>query len=282
MAEDGLSGVQSSVPWLLAIAVFLTGSAHAAEPACAEVSQAASFEHHLISAERAFADLDPDGFVAGLEHASLALPCLSSVLSPEVAAHFHRVAGLNKFTSGMRSEAAAYLSASRAIDPDGTFPPDMLPASHPVLELYEHPGVDATVKRSVPKAAFGDVYFDGKQVRQRPANVPTIFQTTDDTGAVTSTALLTPERALPIYEGVSLRRQASQVTAASSGGLLIVSAVLYASARASEKSFENDSGLMVGELASLRSRTNALAATSYGLGALGFAGMGGAIILGRH
>lgn len=282
MAEDGPSGVQRPVPWLLAITVFLSGSAHAAEPICTDASESAAFEGHLLSAERAFADLDPEGFVAGLEAASLDLPCLNSVLTPEVAAHFHRLAGLHKFTSGERAEAAAYLSASRRIDPDGAFPQDMLPASHPVLDLYEQPEVDASLERTVPKPRSGSVYFDGERGRHRPATVPTIFQLTDESGTVASTTLLTPERSLPLYEGVSLRRQTSQVAAASSGGLLILSAVLYASARVTQNSFENEPNLTVDELASLRTRTNALALSSYGLGTLSVAGLGGAFILGRH
>lgn len=81
---------------LSALALVLTTLARAA---CPEGVTSAAIDQLLETAERSYGEFDTDGFFMASDRARLLIPCVSAVLPTRLAARYHRVEGLRRFTA---------------------------------------------------------------------------------------------------------------------------------------------------------------------------------------
>lgn len=183
------------------------GDARAAEPpadvpaeapACAASATEADLARSLDAAERAFLDLDPQGFARARSAAESAIPCLDAPLGAVLAARFHRTEAIGAYGEGQIGLAAGHLAAASVADPTYVFPPDLLPAGHPVLELYASAGARLGASENVPPPLSGVIRLDGRDAAPRYPSTPTVAQWLDN-DRVRFTALVPAGAALPAY-----------------------------------------------------------------------------------
>lgn len=126
-------------------------------------------------------------------------PCLSEPTERALVARYHRLQGLRAFVVRDRARARAAFAATRAVEPAAGLPTTFAPAGHPLQEEFGALPLDATITTRVPQAANGTLSFDAEVGRDRPQNLPTVFQWRDAEGAVRATAYVWPEDPLPTY-----------------------------------------------------------------------------------
>ena len=177
------------------------GGAAAAESVCAARIDPSAWITTLTQAESAFAELNQAGFETLLAAASQDLRCLSAPVSPEVAARYHRLIGLDEFVRRDEERARLAFAAARAVDPLGALPSALLPPGHVARALSESassPG--AVTELWLPHEHT--FWFDGVAGTARPADRDTLLQVEAE-GALTISAHLTPSDPLP--RGVQAR-----------------------------------------------------------------------------
>jgi hypothetical protein len=250
-------------------------TALAAAAPCAEPWTTADLSVALHEAEHAFQVVDLPGFEAAIERARAAVPCLSGVVTPSLAARLHRTEGLSAFVTAQTERAEAAFASGRRIEPTYRFPKSLVPEGNPVLEHYDA-AEPSTEVSSQPPPAEGSLRFDGSPSRDRPEGQPTMFQWVDGGGAPAASQYLWPEDPIPSY---TLRTAAPPVAAAkpvtagrgwppaktgllaTSGGTALLSAGLYLGAALVHARYES-SDTQESELNGLRSSNNALVGAS--------------------
>src|SRR6188508_2994984 len=95
---------------LAAIVIWLA-AAQPARAGCLARSAVAELQTRLADAERAYLELDADGFGRALDDATLMLPCLDGVPPPATAAALHRLDGLRLYAAGEAEEADSSMRA---------------------------------------------------------------------------------------------------------------------------------------------------------------------------
>ncbi len=252
---------------LSALAAVSPSLAHAG---CLTTSRTGELTERLSAAEAAYADLDPERFGRALDDATLLLPCLTDVPSPELAARVHRLTGLRLYAAGENELALASMQAARVLDPAYRFPDETLPADHALRVAYEAlPTVDGDDFRP-PQPIDGAFVFDGVEQPRRPLDRSTLFQLVEEQGSVQTTRMLEPGEPLPAYRAKPRLRNRLLVGSAIFVG---ASAGLYALAWSTHQEFYDPEGdPTMSELESLQaqSRTYAtLSAVSFGVGITG-------------
>lgn len=179
------------------------GAAEAPDPsaearACPAPATEADLAGALDAAERSFLDLDPTGFAQARATAMALLPCLRSPLGATLAARFHRTEALGAYGEGQIGLAAGHLAAASVADPTFAFPPDVLPAGHPVLELYAEAPSRLGASETVAPPLSGVIRLDGRDAAPRYPSAPTVAQWLDN-DRVRFTALVPAGAALPDY-----------------------------------------------------------------------------------
>ncbi|MCB9678989.1 MAG: hypothetical protein H6737_28065 [Alphaproteobacteria bacterium] len=243
---------------------------------CDTPSRNADLLGALEGASVAFGQLDIESFQMSHTEAKQHLECLTEPISRTTAAEFHRVTGLSLFLERNSPSAAKAFAAARAIEPDYTFPTDLIPEGNPVLETYTQVDPEAGATELVPRPKVGSIKLDGSGSLNRRTALPSIFQLFDGRGAVMNTTLLMPGDALPEYEVPS--NAAPEKTAkggpnipllAGAGASLVVAGGLYAGGAATRGAWANAD--TIAEAESKRGLTNTLVIAS---GVAGVAAVG--------
>jgi len=143
-----------------------------------------------------YASFDTAGFDAAVGKASDAAACLADVVSPDVAAGFHRVRGLQAFLAKDFGNAEHHFAAARMADPEFTWSEDLAPESGPLRRRYNALSVDGGVPIPVPSS--GSLRVDGRVASSRPEGVPAVVQSVAASGQTLSTRVVAPKAPLPI------------------------------------------------------------------------------------
>lgn len=145
---------------------------------------AGQFVSHAERAVAAFEDLDDDGFNAALTDATASIPCITSALTPEQAASFHRARALQTFLVGDEPGTTKNFRAALRAEPTFVLPVSLAPAGGPLAALYQRAaseGTDAT--KPLPNLT-GTAIVDGRDSKQLPTTTPAIVQITAPGGSV--------------------------------------------------------------------------------------------------
>lgn len=184
----------------------------------------AELEAVLTDAETGFATGDHDAFRAALDELDFFVtPCLVEPILPDVAAHLHRVQALRHFIDDQENQAFAALDASRALQPDTSYPSSVLPEGHLLRNRLAAEARTPADTIRLPRPRTGRIWLDGRDTRRRATARPTVFQLADTTGVVTLSRYLQPTKPVPAYERKPVLRNILAITAGSAatafGGL---------------------------------------------------------------
>ncbi len=167
----------------------------------------------LEGAEQALGALDIDSFSLAMVDVGLMVPCLTAPPDPALAAHLHRMRGIELYTAGQTDPAHMALRAAKVLVPEYRFPTDLFPEGHAMPDLWKGIGVEDPAHVRAPLPRHGQVGFDGTPSRDRPSDRATVFQELEPDGRVRTTRYLLPKDALPTYP--SIPRQRNRLIAAS-------------------------------------------------------------------
>lgn len=193
--------------------------------------------------------------------------CLSEPIRPTIAARYHRLYALQRDPAGkfgLESElVAGSLRASRALDSTYEFPPELLAEDHALRAAYAKLPPDLPATERIPAPREGMLWFDGTATLDRPLEVATFYQRTDESGAVVESTYLGSGVPLPPYERDPVRRRRLTVSMITTGA---VAAGLYTGALASEAQFKHRDADGLADLESMRTTNRALFVASVGFG----------------
>jgi len=241
-----------------------------AQAGCLTTSRTSELVDKLGAAEAAYADLDADQFGRALDDATLLLPCLSDVPSPQLAARVHRLTGLRLYAAGENELALASMQAARVLDPTYRFPDETLPADHALRVAYEALPTDDGDAFRPPQPIDGLFVFDGIEQPRRPLDRSTLFQLVEEGGSVETTRMLEPGEPLPAYRAKPRARNRLLV---GSAAFLGASAGLFALGWSTHEAFYDlENGLTTAEAESLQAQSRTyttLSAVSFGVSATG-------------
>lgn len=227
----------------------------------------------LETATAAFAEFEVEAFDRAADAATAAVECLDEPISRPSAAEYHRIRGLQLFLSRNSPEAQKSFAAARSIEPEYSFPTDLVPEGNPIRGDYEaiDPDVGPFAPASDPKN--GSLRLNGSRSLNRAVPLPVIFQRLDGRGAVVETVLVLGGDPLPAYDskggGDTPRPRAKGPSKPLLVGALAGIAVaggLYGGALATKSSFTNTSDPTV--LDGKRATANTLVIGSGVVGAL--------------
>jgi len=257
----------------VALLLLLPGLAHAA---CDAPSKNADLVEALDAAELAFGEFEVEDFKAAHALATSHLECLNEPISRTTAAEFHRVSGLSLFLDRNSPDAAKSFAAARAIEPDYSFPTDLIPPGNPMLETYTSVEPDSGATEMLARPKTGSIKLDGSGSLNRRVSLPAIFQLFDGRGAVVKSTLLAPGDALPEYERAGSAAPekvggggAKVPLMIGAGASLAIAGGLYGSGMATRSGYQN--ATTVAEAESKRGLTNGLV---IGAGVAGLAAVG--------
>lgn len=270
------SSVRAGFRSLALLAFALVGSqAHAA---CSSVSANDDLVLALEDATTAFGKLEIEAFETAAERARELVVCLGEPISRPTAAEYHRVMGVALFLSRNSPAAQKSFAAARSVEPDYTFPTDLVPEGNPIRDDYAalDPKVGPFELAVEPKA--GSLRLNGSRSLNRAAPLPVIFQQLDGRGAVLSTVVVEGGAALPTYEMANVKPEKAprEQGAGPNKGLLagaaagvVVAGGLYGAALATKGAYGDST--TVSDLERRRKTTNALVMAS---GVIGVAAVG--------
>jgi hypothetical protein len=277
---------------LLTLVALLTAS-RSAFATCASPSTNSELIELIDAAQLSFAKLDVEVFEQQTARAREVLECLGEPVSRTNAASWHRLQGLALFLGRESTAARRSFAAARAIEPEYTFPSDLVPVGNPILEDYAALDPAQGPFELVVAPKVGSVRLDGSGSPNRSKGRPVIYQYVDGRGAVADTRLLEGEDPLPPPPGgVSEPTDKPEKPEREKGGgpnvpMLVGAGVgalvaggLYAGSAVTRSSYEKAEDF--DSLKSLRSTTNTLAVGSGVVGALAIgAGSASFLLSGR-
>jgi hypothetical protein len=170
---------------LLALSLLVPALASAACPVATTTEELADT---LVRAERAYKNVDIEGFQMAFQEANLVLLCVDRVVDERVAAQFHRMRGVDQFIRRDLDASVRSFAASRHVAPDQSL--ELAGPSHPLQEAFQNVDLGTGAFQEVPPAQ-GALAFDGRKTDLQPLDWPTIFQVVDEEGVVVGTRLLT-------------------------------------------------------------------------------------------
>lgn len=242
---------------LAVLTVALAPPASAQE--CLRRSEGAEVEQKLRDAGAAFVELDIPAFQLAVQQAGLLVPCLDDSVTPTLAAHTHRMKGVQLFTDGHTERAVPALAAARALEPSYRFPTEMFPEGHDLRVSYEGLGGEGVPTTRLPRPRDGVLSIDGTPGRRVPDGHPYVFQLHSEDGVVLQTAYVSLGEAPPRFPFIPPARDALWVTSAASAG---AAAALYGGAWVSRAQFYGDAPSDRRDLEQARARTNGMFAAS--------------------
>jgi hypothetical protein len=239
----------------------------AAHAACTFRATPERLREALDSAEAAYVSLDVAEFERAMTEVDFVVPCLEATVDPAIAARLHRMRGLGRFAAGDQEGARESLLAARRIEPTYVFTTDVLPPGFELRQVYEQLPVEAGETQRLPRPARdASAWFDGVEARERPVDVPVLWQLR--TGDGVQTRYLEPAEAMPWYPGANRDQLPWLVGSAATG---VAAGTLLGLARYNHQLVTNpvDGTERFGDEAALEAqqqRTNVLAAVGVGLG----------------
>jgi len=254
--------------------------------ACAQPTSTADVQASLEVAEAAYTDADLTALEQATLQAQAQLPCVHETVSRSLAARFHRTMGLWSFVEQQEERAERSFAAARSIEPDYTFPAEVVPPGNPVLHHYRALSVEHPLRLPLsPVPAEGRLLLDGRPATSRATSWPVIVQVLNPSGAVQSTAWVWPDAPMPAYPPAPppsvdlaavpspvlpprpwLRRKAPWLAGAAVG--LATSATLFGLSRSAASTFDDPTTTGQDRLSHLRSQANGLLYGSAGTAAL--------------
>ena len=141
-----------------------------------------------------------------------AADCLGEPATPAIAARYHLASALWKDPAGFYSaakpdtRAVPHLAAAFAISPALRHTAPAAPTTH--FSSLDFPAPESEV---APAPLSGTMYFDGMESLDRPTNMATFLQITDDIGAVWVSEVVYPGEELPPYPSVPSEEVAPSV-----------------------------------------------------------------------
>lgn len=213
-------------------------------------------------AEAAWTRLDTAAFTVWTDSLAASFPCLAETTERALVARYHRLQGLRAFIVRDSPRARAAFAATRAVEPAAGLPTTFAPEGHPLQAEFRAVPLDSVMTESVPQAADGTLSFDAAVGRDRPLNIPTVFQWRGADGAVRATAYVWPDEPLPTYPiRTPLHLRRSLILGAAAGGA--VAAGLAVTSFLAESAY--DDAETCAEARQLYTLTNASAGAALGL-----------------
>jgi hypothetical protein len=257
--------------------------------ACPEAISAQQFQAQLQLAEGRFVAMDGAVFSVAMDEASFMVPCLSDLVTAELASQYHRLQGLHLFMSRNEERARAAFAAARAANPQAELPLELVPEGHAIRELW------ATADPSGPSVRIGapvsgHLLFDGEPGDRRPQTRPTLLQVVSPEEMPTASVWLEPGDPLPAYESIPLplerddRFSLPRVPLLAGGGAVaLLGGVLYgvAATRAAQFERPKPADMTLDDLRGAQRVTNTLVVGSVVAGGLSALTFGTAVVVGR-
>lgn len=186
----------------------LLSSMAQAAPTCAGAPvETSAFNSFMNEAEQAFASFDLAGFQDRMDQASFAVPCLQDPLSPSQAAQYHRLQGLRQFVAAEEGAALESFRSAAAAEPNYTFPEDLVPPGHAILDLYDQ--AQQRSERELPQPEVGSLWVDGSETRLASQSGPALVQVVEGQAPSLSAYLLPgdplPYAAMPLVPVVPVQ-----------------------------------------------------------------------------
>lgn len=259
--------------------------------ACPEPVDVASLAARLASAESRFASMEGAAFSGEMDQASFLVPCLSTVIPPDLAARYHLLQGLHLFMVRNEEDALRAFAAAQAAAPAIELPLSLVPEGHAIRELWSVADPRGPTAR-VPDPVEGHLAFDGVPGDRRPEHRPAFVQVVTGEGAVASTAWLQPGEPMPAYEAVPLRPEPAEAGRRGlprapllvGGGVAgVLGTVLYgiAAVRAVDFDGPHPAEMDLADLRAARRTTNTLVVGSIVAGSVSAVTVGVAVVAGR-
>jgi len=263
---------------LISVAVALL-YAPGAVAGCAIQVSAGELDDKLDGALERLADLDIEAFKTESDAIQGIVPCVSEDLNPPLIATLHRVYGLRAFGEST-GEAAIAFAAARLLEPQYTFPDELVQEGNPVLEEYA--SIDISERRTVlvPEPTEGSLRFDGNATLERSADWPSVVQIYDASQMLAETRYLLPGDRLPSYPGASKfdTKKLRLPLLGVAGVTGVTSIALTAVSGVREKTYKDPNALPEKELGDYRSTTNSIAFAGAASGVLAL-GSGVALVV---
>jgi len=137
--------------------------------------------------------------------------CLEGLADPLFVARAHRVLALRaRVVDRDDVRARQGFAAARRLDPNYVMPTQMVAIRDPERAEYLAIPVEMITTTTVHQPTEASVWFDGEQTRERPSNVPTLMQLTNQAGQVVESHYLWPSDPTPAYLKVSTAVSVSQ------------------------------------------------------------------------
>lgn len=164
---------------------------------------------------------DEDAVRRATDSVRAAIPCLGEPLTPAVAARIHRAMGLRAWLDRKDPgtvPARLWFAAARNVEPDYSFPPDLVAPEDPERREYIAVPVGDGRTTEVKSTKETSAHFDGIRTSRRPEEWPTLYQLLDANERLLTTAYLMPGEEIPLTTGGAGSKPRGQPTAWLAGG----------------------------------------------------------------
>lgn len=256
--------------WFIVGMAWLLAPVAAAAPdtpdeACEAVLSAAEVRVTIEQADQAFLDADADAFRLADDSVTEQVVCLSSAVTPDLAAAIHRTSGVRAFLDRDIERAEIRFAASRRLMPTYSWPESLIPAMHPLRDAYSERDIERVTDQPLPAPRRGVVAFDGHLGAGRPMGLPTLFQIIRQDGTAAQSVVLQPFDDTPEYQtGGGFRVRPTTVVAI---GAAVLAGAFYAGAADQRRRYD-DLDTPYEDLDGIRSRVVGLTISSAALGGL--------------
>ena len=168
--------------------------------ACDRVSETHEVGAAIDEAYELYRELEIDKFREQVDVARKHIECLDTFLSRHHGAEFHRVEGVRLFVDRNSPEAQKHFAAARALEPNYSFPTDLVPEGNPLLDDYQALEPIAGSFETVARPRAGSIKLDGSSTLNRGLERPVTFQLADASGKVVLSKVLAAADAPPAYD----------------------------------------------------------------------------------
>ena len=256
-----------------------------ASAACDEPGERSAVLLSVAKAEKAFQQMDIDGFQAARDQALTELPCLVDPLQPTDAARIHVLGALDAFTRNDEAGAVNALRSAVQAYPAYALPPEFVPVGHALrLQLRVASTVTDSAPRPLPAQSEGALLIDGSEAKVAPTDRPFILQLLQEGDEVRATSYVQSRGTLPPWATPAPSKLGLEIEAPTSapsrpwgwvnaaGASAVAAGVLWSMTSRSHATFMSED-TPYEDLEGLRSQTNTTAGFAIGAAALG-AGFG--------